>query len=194
MVRNTTGGTGHKSQASKFQDKSKQFSAKTRFVKEDGEIYAQVIKNLGNGMCHVLCQDNKTRLCIIRGKFRGRGKKDNIISTGKWVMVGIRDYESEKEGKLDNCDLLEVYSDLDKERLKAQTSIDWRKFIENDCATSHTTVNESSFEFCDERQDDYARIMEMTGADADKTIKLSIMKEKDNTVVEEEEDVDIDDI
>jgi initiation factor 1A len=191
MVRNTTGGTGHKSQASKFQDKSKQSSAKTRFVKEDGELYAYVAKNLGNGMCHVMCQDNTTRLCIIRGKFRGRGKKDNIISNGKWILIGIRDYESVKEGKLENCDLLEVYSDIDKERLKSQVSnVDWRKFIENDCAITHVSKSDAkNFEFSDQRMEDYTTIMEQGDANP---IQLTIREH--GTEEEEEDAVDIDDI
>ena len=129
MVKNVKGGSSHKGQARKFvvPASSKQI-VKTRVALEDGELYAQVTKMLGNGFCHVLCQDNKTRLCFIRGKFRGRGKRDNMISNGRWILIGLRDYESEKAGgKLDNCDLLDVYSDQDKERLKNQIqTVNWK--------------------------------------------------------------------
>ena len=77
MVKNTTGGSKAKGQARKLvADKSKA-SKFLRVIQEEGEVYAKVEKLLGNGMCHVLCLDKVTRLCFIRGKFRGRGKKDN---------------------------------------------------------------------------------------------------------------------
>ena len=103
MVRNLKGGSGAKGQARKHTSTGSSALIKTRLAVEEGELYAQVTKNMGNGMCHVLCQDDKTRLCFIRGKFRGRSKRDNMISNGKWVLIGLRDYESEKKDKLDNC-------------------------------------------------------------------------------------------
>ena len=99
MVKNTKGGSGHKSQARKYETSGKQSNFKTRFSEDEFEYYAQVTAILGNGMCHVMCKDGKKRLCIIRGKFRGRGKRDNTISNGKWVLVGGRDFEAEKTGE-----------------------------------------------------------------------------------------------
>ena len=185
MVKNVKGGSGHKSQARKFVEPSRQVSAKTRLVREDGELYAQVTALLGNGMCHVLCQDQVKRLCIIRGKFRGRGKRDNTLTVSKWVMVGLRD-ESTRDGKLENCDLLEVYSDLDKERLKVQAGFDFSKFIENDRLNSHVSVADSNIEFVDEREIDYEKIMEMPGNS--NPIQLTISE------TNEDEEVNIDDI
>jgi len=184
MVKNVKGGSGHKSQARKFVEPAKQFAVKTRIVKEDGEMYAQVTKLLGNGMCTVLCEDNKNRLCIIRGKFRGRGRRDNLLSNGKWIMVGIREYESEKAGKLDNCDLLEVYSDLDKERLKAQPGVDWKKFVENDNINSFTDSTQCAIEFTDAKEEDYSQIMEESS-------DLPVLVINDSGV---EEEIDVDDI
>jgi initiation factor 1A len=91
MTKNVFGGSKHKSLARKNGVKE---NAKTRLSENEYELYAQVIKLLGNGMCHVLCQDDKTRLCIIRGKFRGKNKRDNILTNVKWILVGLREYES----------------------------------------------------------------------------------------------------
>jgi initiation factor 1A len=191
MVKNTKGGSGHKSQARKFTTTNIKQIVKTRFATEDGELYAQVVKYLGNGMCHVLCHDDKTRLCHIRGKFRGRGKRDNMITNGKWVLVGTRDYESEKAaGKLDNCDLLDVYSDQDKERLKVQVQgINWKIFVSNDHANTFTKEDESII-FSDEKEDEYIKLMEMdiSGTNA-KKINMTTLSE-----LEEEDEIDIDDI
>jgi initiation factor 1A len=203
MVKNTKGGSGHKGQARKFvvPSSSKQM-VKTRVALEDGELYAQVTKMLGNGMCHVLCQDNKTRLCFIRGKFRGRGKRDNMISNGKWILIGLRDYESEKAGgKLDNCDLLDVYTDQDKERLKNQVqTVNWSQFILNDRVNTNTNDGntiDDGFDFTDEKEDEYKKIMEMD-LNA-KKINLKIEKEKDEddddfVVVDRDDEINIDDI
>jgi len=133
MVKNTTGGSRHKSQARKNVTSGRSTGV-LRLVEEAGECYAQVEKLLGGSNCHVACMDGITRLCHIRGKFRGRSKRDNRIESGTWIMVGVRDYESTREGsgKLQNCDLLEVYRDTDKERLKKSVREDWSKFITRD--------------------------------------------------------------
>ena len=189
MVKNTKGGSGHKSQARKFVDSSKQ-QVKTRIALEDGEIYAQVSKILGNGMCHVLCQDSKTRLCMIRGKFRGRGKRDNMLSNGKFILVGIRDYESGKEGKLENCDLLDVYSDQDKERLKNQVDgFDWKIF--NQCETSKKTDSESDIHFTNDNENDYDRIMNEASKSTKVQNKVNVIENEDEN---EEDEINVDDI
>jgi len=210
MVKNTKGGSGHKSQARKFVVPSSKQIVRTRLALEDGELYAQVIKMLGNGMCHVLCQDNQTRLCFIRGKFRGRGKRDNMIHNGKWILIGLRDYESEKAGgKLDNCDLLDVYSDQDKERLKSQVqTVNWTQFILNDRSNANTNDRnddniDDGFDFTDEKEDEYKKIMEMDISGSTKKINLKIenqnssgneVQERNHDGDGEDDEINIDDI
>ena len=123
MVKNTTGGSRHKSMARKaFNAPRSALRKKT----EEGEVYAVVTKILGGAMCHVIGMDKEERNCVIRGKFRGGKKRDNTIRTGVLVLVGDRDWSSVQKGKLPMCDLLEVYSDSDKDRLKTlDTSVDW---------------------------------------------------------------------
>jgi initiation factor 1A len=163
MVKNTKGGSGHKSQARKYENAGKQSNFKTRFSEDEFEHYAQVVAILGNGMCHVMCKDGKKRLCIIRGKFRGRGKRDNTLTNGKWVLVGRRDFEAEKSGEgkdLEKCDLLEVYSDLDKERLKSLGG--FNEFITRDNAFVPISgaSADNDFEFSDSaREDEYKNLM-----------------------------------
>lgn len=195
MVKNTKGGSGHKSQARKYETSAKQVNLKTRFSEDEYEYYAQVVANLGNGMCHVMCKDGKKRLCVIRGKFRGRGKRDNIITNGKWVLVGGREFESTKSGEgkdLEKCDLLEVYSDLDKERLKSLGG--FSEFISRD----HTFANvsgsdDNDIEFSDNiREDEYKSLMNELKGPAPKQISLVSISEQ----VEECDDgeVNVDDI
>ena len=120
------GGKNRKGARNRDIDSSSQKA--TRYAKEAGEIYACVTRLFGGSNCEVKCVDNKTRLCVIRNKFRGRGKKDNTLAIGVWVLIGIRDWETTPENKLPKCDLLEVYSNTDKIRLKnSSENIDWNK-------------------------------------------------------------------
>lgn len=109
MVKNTKGGNRHKKMASK--NFKQQRTHKLRKVREEGEDYAMVIKNSGGGHCVVKCNsDGKERTCVIRGKFKGRNKRSNQIVEGGLILIGLRDWEVVKPGKLPKCDLLEVYS------------------------------------------------------------------------------------
>ena len=101
---------------------------RVRFAEEVEELYSVVTKMFGNGMCEVKCIDGKTRLCIFRKKFKGRSKRDNMVSIGTVVLVGIRTWEviSSESTKLEKCDLLEVYSPGDVKKLKKMAS--WEKW------------------------------------------------------------------
>ena len=133
MVKNA-GGNKTKGQARKFASSGAK-NDKLRLSEDDCEVYAMVEKLLGNGMCHVLCHDGVTRLCHIRGKFRGRGKRDNTVENGTWILVGLREWDLEKkdETKMQNCDVLEVYQDRDKIELKSTVkNVKWKLFSKNE--------------------------------------------------------------
>jgi translation initiation factor 1A len=133
MVKNA-GGNKTKGQARKFASGGGK-NDKLRISEDECEVYAMVEKMLGNGMCHVLCDDGMTRLCHIRGKFRGRGKRDNNVENGSWLLVGLREWDIEKkdETKMQNCDLLEVYQDRDRNELKTTVkNVKWRLFTKNE--------------------------------------------------------------
>jgi len=117
-----------------------------RYVIEEGEMYATIVKHYG-GQCQVMTADGETRLCIVRGKFKGRQRRDNNISLGSWILVGIREWEQRSDGK-NKCDLLYVYSDIEKENLKQNTKIN---FSQLDKINSETTGIEidNSVQFCE---------------------------------------------
>ena len=93
----------------------------------EGEIYAVVDKILGGSNCHVKCQDNIVRLCVIRKKFKGGNKRDNYLKAGVWCLVGIREWQN--NGKIETCDLLEVYNDQEAERLIQSTSVNLNHLV-----------------------------------------------------------------
>ena len=121
MVKNSFGGSGAKKMGRKFQGGGGGGGNRAlRLVVDEDEMYAVVTKMFGNGMCEVISNDAKKRLCVIRNKFRGRSKRDNTVAIGTWVMVGDRSWESGggSADKLPKCDLLEVYNDGEKQKLK----------------------------------------------------------------------------
>ena len=128
MVKNTTGGSKAKGQARKVCAGGQ--TNKLRVSQDELEVYSVAVRAYGNAMFEVLGVDNVKRLCHIRGKFKGRGKRDNFISVGMYLLVGLREWESQDaliaQKKLPNCDLIAIYSDQDKDRLKAvESHIDW---------------------------------------------------------------------
>lgn len=129
MVKNKTGGN----KAKKFARKNvNPINRKLRFATEEGEVYSIVTKVVGNGQCVVMGVDNKERLCFIRNKFSGRNKHSNLITLNSWVIVGVRDWETQKDGKLEKCDLLEIYSHEDKNRLIQECNTNFSVLIKEE--------------------------------------------------------------
>jgi hypothetical protein len=138
-----------------------------RLIEEEGELYAQVTKIYGGTSCQVVTLDCTEMLCHIRGKFsRPRGKRDNFIGNGVWVLVGKREWEKDdiKGIKISNCDLLEVYNEKEKILLKNNvTNVNWSTFINYDykmLGNANVTNNaENGFEFGDEKQQEYQELL-----------------------------------
>ena len=150
MVKNSGGGNKSKRGARKNMGGNR-VSANLRTIECEGELYAVVIKLLGGNMFHAQCVDGELRLGHIRGKFAGRRKRDNEISAGTWVLVGEREWTMQlskdggtpaKKVKLAECDLLEVYADLDKERLRGLPDVTWSNLDINDGSTKRQDLDD----------------------------------------------------
>lgn len=185
MVKNTQGGNKSKGYARKNFIKK---DSVLRTAQEEGEIYAQAIKVMGGSICSVMDLDGIIMKAHIRGKFRGRGKRDNFIVPGTWLLVGLHSWENNKldDKKVKNCDILEVYSDSDKTKLKNYcTNINWNKFIMNDnkiLITDNDEINDKddNIVFLDEQVIEYEEIL----------MKQSKNNKKTTLKIEEEIDVD----
>jgi translation initiation factor IF-1 len=103
MVKNTKGGKGSKSIARK--SVAVNTSKYLRIPENELETFAVVTKFYGN-ICDVLTNDNKSYRCHIRGKFKGKFKRNSFISVGKIILIGFRHFE---EPNYINTDLLYVY-------------------------------------------------------------------------------------
>ena len=122
MVKNKSGGSRHKKMARKNVN-AQATKARLRIAKEEGEIYAKVIRLNGNGMADVKCEDGKIRLLIIRRRFKGRNKRDNSIALDSLVLVGRRLWEVVAEKKKQKVDLLYVYSTNQIHELRQKVNI-----------------------------------------------------------------------
>ena len=107
MVKNTTGGSKHKSMARKNVNSGG--SSKIHLPEEDGECFAKVTRMLGNGMCEVTLQNGDEFIegvvCFIRGKFRSKNKRNNLVSKDSFLIVGLRTFTSNSK----QSDLIHVY-------------------------------------------------------------------------------------
>ena len=110
MVKNKKGGSSHKKMARKFVNNNATPRKLRKAKPDDGEIYAKVTQMYGNGMCNVMCMDGVERLCIIRRRFKGRNKRDNLVVAGSIILVGLRNWELLSGNKKPKVDLLYVYS------------------------------------------------------------------------------------
>lgn len=117
MVKNKTGGNKAKKFARKNTGPETMMNRKIRYVNDEDEMYGIVTKMIGNGQAIVMCNDDRERLCFIRNKFSGRNKHSNLVSVGSWVIIGKRSWETAKDGKLEKCDLLEIYTHQEKTTL-----------------------------------------------------------------------------
>jgi hypothetical protein len=133
MVKNNKGGNKAKKQGRKFAQPDPA-NVQTRYSSDPDEVYACCTKLLGNGMCYVICIDGIERLCIIRRKFSGRGKRGNTLVMGTWCLIGRRGFETKSDTKREKCDLLEVYGDIDKKKImqkEVQYKDNWKLFTTN---------------------------------------------------------------
>ena len=133
MVKNTQGGSKHKSQARKNSVVSNNV-----VVQPNGpdECFAHVTKMFGNGMCQVEthCDKKLSLVCHIRGKFRGKNKKHNTVSLNSIVVVGLRTWETDHK----NCDLISISN-------SSFSSSSYLDLIEFNHSSSFDTSLNSSF-------------------------------------------------
>lgn len=163
-----------------------------RVADEEGEIYAQAVKVMGGSIASAIDLNGNPLRVHIRGKFRGRGKRDNFIAPGTWLLVGLHSWEADsstsKSSEIKNCDVLEVYSDSDKNRLKTSvTSVNWSLFVANEnkvFGDDKISDDTCGIEFADEATQEYEELIAAQAAAG-----------KSNTIIMDDGDIiDVDDI
>ena len=197
MVKNTMGGCNGKKVAHKHAVKSTKSGL--RISQNKSEIYG-VVKRLNGNTFDVTCIDEKERRCFIRGKFKGRGKRDNIIEVDKWVLIGLREFQQvpselvlvNGKKEMEMCDLLEVYSSSEKETLKRTHGV-YMKESELSRSAATAAASEETFQFVDTDTLRYQKI----ASQKVETIRLKAEQRKtSNNVVDQSafySDIDSDD-
>jgi|TARA_B100001063_G_scaffold245791_1_gene282530 hypothetical protein len=193
MVKNKSGGSGHKKMGRKFVNAPK--SNRLRLSQDDDEIYACVTKLLGNGMAHIINSNDTKMLLHIRNKFRGRSKRDNTIKSGTIILAGKRTFETVKEGKLENCDLLEVYTNSEINSLTNDHFINFNCF--NKVEGFNKKNEDDGFEFVLE-QDENKHIEDIINNEINNEINNDINSQQNNYIAtsnqNNNDDFNIDDI
>jgi initiation factor 1A len=178
MVRNEGGGNKMKHLARKHVNGSSAQANKFLRVSQcNEEVYAYILRLLGNSMCMVKCVDGYERLCHIRGKFTGRSKRENALSQGTWVLVGLRQWDAEKEfaskaskteKNIQKCDLLEIYSSSEREKLRVQEKI-FQDVVADGSNSDNSNDSDDEFktnhtvEFKDQKTLEYQEIITQGG-------------------------------
>jgi hypothetical protein len=119
-----------------------------RYVKEEGEMYAVITKIYGGKTCQVMCDDGVSRRCTIRRKFMMSRRGDNALAVGSWLMAGLYDWEKRADGT-QTCDILEVYSVGEREKLKQTVNTKILKHIMAVNNTLEDNKNGKEFVFSD---------------------------------------------
>lgn len=179
MVKNLTGGNKSKKGARKSYSGSAPGQTGLVLSTNSSEIYAVITRINGNGMCEAQCIDGKIRLCIIRKKFKGRRKRDNTIKVGSWVLVGLREWET-NTGK-QKTDLLTIYSENDREKIMAKSNDNFVVLIE-----TSKKIEENDY-----TQEDIG-LIDIDNTDTTEYDEFSSTNK--TTLVIDEEDIDFDDI
>lgn len=186
MVRNTNGGNKGKGVARKHITGAREPKA-LRLSSCELEQYGVVVRVLGNGMFYVSTDEYPQLLGRIRNKFKGRSKRDNMISLGSVVLIGLREWE---RPNYKECDLLEVYDPSEVRQLMKNPSIDFvelQKYIDSHQSGSadatESAIGCGVIEFAEER--DYMDGLIPTEGD---------LAAKNEKAVEKEEVINIDDL
>jgi hypothetical protein len=117
------------------------------------------------------------------------------------LLVGLREWEraSTDAKKFQNCDLLEVYTDVEKEKLRTSVKINWSLFNTDKDETDKTKIASDAdyIVFADDKTDEYEKLISapVRQKDADDNMLGFV---DFNQVVENKKDdddiIDIDDI
>lgn len=126
---NTTGGKNYK------KAKHSSGSFVPAFIeRQPDQLYARIIKNLGNLNLLAYCNDNKTRLCHIRGSMR----KKVWLNVGDLILMSIRDFEQDthEEGKpyQEKGDVVAKYDPEHVSKLKRMPDINPKLFMQLETA------------------------------------------------------------
>jgi len=189
MVKNVKGGKGHKSIARKSLLPSESNFSKVRLPENPLELFAVVTKFYGN-MCDVTTQNNLELKCHIRGKFKGKSKRNAYIVVGKIILIGLRHFETTPK----NCDLLHVFESTSYSSLISLPSYDLTNIFNISSSLSSVGSGSSTSAPTNSTTTIYNEIMFTEEEEESKKCSLAEMNNSNASVPEENEKINIDNI
>ena len=188
MVKNKKGGSGHKKMARiNVAPKGGYHNRKLRNPVEEGEIFARVTAIHGGGHAGILCADGKERTLVIRGKFRGRNKRDNTIRVNSIILAALRSVtmgEVVASRKKEKADLIYVYNENQMDELKEIPEV--YNILDDTKKSQIKEENDCGFEFSN-------KIIDNTDDNNDKS-NIKVESKKDSLFKDDDVDIDWDDI
>lgn len=155
----------------------------------EGQMYARVIKVLGNCNMLVYCNDGRERICHIRGNMR----KKVWMGTGDMVLISVRDFGNEKAGELGKGDICAKYDPSVISRLRQRDpSINPKLFlnIETNTDVKEADLDNNGFEFEHGNSDEESE----SSDDEENKIRFPSNRLAQRKVIDDDDDVNIDDI
>ncbi len=156
----------------------------------EGQMYARVIKVLGNCNMLVYCNDGRERVCHIRGNMR----KKVWMGTGDLVLISIRDFGNEKAGEIGKGDICAKYDPAVISKLRQRDqSINPKLFLNIE---TNTDVKEADLNMGDGFEFEGGASEEDEESD-DEEQKLNFPSNRlaqRKAVIDDDDDINIDDI
>ena len=183
MVKNAGG-----NKSKKVARKNGSYNGGTQDVRkaaDASEMYAAVSKIYSSQRCSVLGADGNTYQCTIRGKFLKNKRSGEGLINGAWVLIGFYDWEVRSDGSK-KCDLLEIYSNLEKDKLKQMEAPRLAELMKvegtGDCTFSNFHIVKESDEDAsssDDEEDPVPKIVPLKAVLAAPVIKETAQEQLD---------------
>lgn len=139
MVRNTQGGSKTKSKARKNMTGDSS-AAPVRYPDDELEFIAYVNKCFGDCRFEVILSNGEKTICVIRGKHKGRNRRDNCVVVGALVLVGLREWENPKT----SSDLICIYSTFDIDIIRRNPALNLSLLPNDDSSANLDSLFSSS--------------------------------------------------
>ena len=124
--------------------------------KIQGQEYAWVNKNLGDGRYDTICYDKVKRMGILRGSLK---KQSSKIDKNSIVLVSLREFQDEK------CDILAIFTDDDINKLvyhkEITESFSKDGILANDIQNMDETIQTIEQQNMEESEDDDSLVIDI---------------------------------
>lgn len=179
MVRNINGGNKAKSKARKDTSDESYQNNSIRLPENELEVLAFVNKCYGNGRFEITITDGSKISCVVRGKHKGKHRRNNLVAAGCLILVGLREWESPYK----TSDLITTYSPFEVDTIKTIPGLNISQFpLDDALGIAGSTTIDTNFIF--------------TNTDEDNNTNKTPLYKETNTVVDPQElyNIDFDDI